>query len=183
MREEALLKAGEKDERKLEALGGVESHERDARVGIELVGIGGESGVVKEIGESFAALLGVVRGVGQFLQILDAAEGLRRAFGFESFDVAGAVDDEANEFGEGGGIAGGSETFGPFFLRWMVARRDFVPRSPSARDRGHPLGLGRHDKEGALRRVGGGSKMRGVEEGDLSTVGILTECEFVCLRG
>ena len=109
VREEALFKAGEKDQREFEALGGVERHERDAGVGVELVGVGGESGVVEEFGEGFAALLGVVRGVGEFLQVLNAAEGLGRAFGFESFDVAGAVDDEADELGEGGGVAGRAE--------------------------------------------------------------------------
>ena len=33
------------------------------------------------------------------------------AFGFESFDVAGAIDEEANEFGKCGGIAGFAESF------------------------------------------------------------------------
>ena len=109
MREEAFLKAGEKDQREFKALGGVEGHERDAGVGIEFVSVGGESGVVEEFGEGFAALLGVVRGVGQFLQVLNAAEGLGCALGFEGFDVAGAVDDEADELGEGGGVAGRAE--------------------------------------------------------------------------
>jgi hypothetical protein len=109
MREKSLFKAGEKDQREFEALGGVQRHERDASVGIELIGVGGECGVVEEFGESFAALFGIVRGVGQFLQIFNAAEGLGRAFGLESFDVAGAVDDEADELGESGGVAGGAK--------------------------------------------------------------------------
>ena len=95
MREKSLFESGEKDQRKLESLGGVQRHERDAGVGIELIGVGGERGVVEELGQRFAALLGVVRGVGQFLQVLNAAEGLGRALGFKSFDVAGAVDDES----------------------------------------------------------------------------------------
>ena len=82
MREEALFKAGEKDEREFKALGGVEGHQRDAGVGIELVGVGGESGVVEEFGEGFSALLGVVRGVGEFLQVFNAAEGFGRCLRF-----------------------------------------------------------------------------------------------------
>ncbi len=84
MREEALFKASEKNERELKALGGVESHERDAGVGVELIGVRGECGVVEEVGEGFATLLGVVRGVGKFLQVLNAAERLGRSFGFNA---------------------------------------------------------------------------------------------------
>ncbi len=103
---EALFQAGEKDQRKLQALGGVQGHQRDAGVGIELVGVGGQSGVVEEVGQGLAAGFGVVGGVGQFLQVFNAAEGLRRAFGFQSFDVAGAVDEEADQLGECGRVAG-----------------------------------------------------------------------------
>ena len=80
--------------------------------------------MVEKFGESLAALLGVVRGVGEFLQVFDAAEGFGRALGFEGFDVAGAVDDETDELGEGGGVAGraeglvirGSLDLGPWFF-------------------------------------------------------------------
>ena len=73
--------------------------------------------MVEEFGQRFAALFGIVRGVGQFLQVLNAAEGLRRAFGFERLDVAGAVDDEADELGQRGRIAGRAEGVRPpFFL-------------------------------------------------------------------
>ena len=84
VRKEALFKTGKKDQREFEPLGGVEGHERDAGVGIELIGVGGERGVVEEVGESLATLLGVVRGVGQFLQVLDAAEGLGRTLRFRA---------------------------------------------------------------------------------------------------
>ena len=97
MREQALFEAGKKDQRELQALGGVQRHQRHARLGIELVGVGGQRGVVEEFGQCFAAHFGIVRGVGQFLQVLNAAECLRRAFGFQSLDVAGAVDDEADQ--------------------------------------------------------------------------------------
>ena len=50
VREQALFHAGEKDQRKFEALGGVQRHERHARVGIELVGVGCQCGVIQEFG-------------------------------------------------------------------------------------------------------------------------------------
>ena len=103
---QALFKAGEKDQRKLEALGGVQRHQRDAGIGIELIGVRGQRGVVEELGQRFAARFGVVRGVGQFLQVFDAAEGFRRALGFESLDVAGAVDEEADQLGQRGASPG-----------------------------------------------------------------------------
>ncbi len=109
VREEALFESGKKDERKLESLGGVQRHQRDAGVGIVLVGVGGERGVVEELGQRFAADLGIVRGVGQFLQVFNAAEGLRRSLGFERLDVAGAVNEEADQLGQRGCIAGRAE--------------------------------------------------------------------------
>ncbi len=96
VRKESLFETGKKDERKLQALGGVQRHERDAGVGIVLVGVGGEGGVVEEVGEGFAANFGVVGGVGEFLEVFNAAEGFGGGFGFERLDVAGAVDEEAD---------------------------------------------------------------------------------------
>ena len=87
----------------------MQRHQRDARFGVELVGVRGQGGVVEELGQCFAAGLGVVSGVGQFLQVFNAAERLRRTFCLQSFDVAGAVDEEADQLGEGGGVAGGAE--------------------------------------------------------------------------
>ena len=109
MGEEAFFHAGEEDERELEALGGVEGHEGDAGFGGVLVGVGDEGGVVEEFGEGFAAGRGVLRGVGEFLQVLDAGEGFGRGFVFEGADVAGAVVEELDELGEGGGVAGLAE--------------------------------------------------------------------------
>ena len=96
MGKEAFLKPGEKHKRKLKTLGGMKCHECNAGFGIELVRVGSQSRVVKEFRKSFAACFGVVRGVGQLLEIFNAAEGFRRSFGFKSLDVAGAVDDETN---------------------------------------------------------------------------------------
>ena len=101
-------------------------------LGSNLIGVRGESGVVEEFGEGFSALLGVVRGVGQFLQVFNAAEGFGRAFGFEGFDVAGAVDDEADELGERGGVAGRAE--GRFGLFWSCPSGTCVRRAVLRQD-------------------------------------------------
>ena len=105
----ALLHAGEEDERKLEALGGVQGHQRDLGFGAVAVGVADERGVIEELVQGFSALLRVLRGVGEFLQVLDAGEGLGRGFFFERADVAAAVVEKLDEFGERGGVAGFAE--------------------------------------------------------------------------
>ena len=65
--------------------------------------------MVEKFGEGFAARGGVLRGVGEFFQVLDAGEGFGGGFVFEGADVAGAVVEELDEFGEGGGVAGLAE--------------------------------------------------------------------------
>ena len=66
--------------------------------------------MIEKFGQRFAAHFGIVCRVGQFLQVFNAAEGFRRAFGFESLDVSRAVDEEANQFRERGRIAGFSKS-------------------------------------------------------------------------
>ena len=105
----------------------VQGHQRDAGAGIELVGVGRQRGVVEELGECFAANLGIVGGVGQFLQVFNPAEGLRRAFGLERLDVAGAIDEEANQLGKRGGIAGLAKGF---LILWSGSMRSSRLPSP-----------------------------------------------------
>ena len=136
VREEALFQAGEEDQRELQALGGVQGHERDARVGVELVGVRCQCGVIEEVGEGFAADLGIVRRIGEFLQVFNPAEGLGRSFGFESLDVAGAIDDEADQLGKCGGIAGfakgfcSSQTKSPSQIRNSLHVSPAIPWDP-----------------------------------------------------
>ncbi len=125
VREETLLKAGEENEREFEALGGVEGHEGDAGFGVELIGVGGEGGVVEEFGKGFAAGFRVVCGVGQFLEVFNAAEGFRGAFCLKGLDVAGAVDEETDQLGECCGVAGASERC---FFVGALGRRSFCAR-------------------------------------------------------
>ena len=94
----------------------MERHERDAGFGGVAVGVGDEGGVVEELVEGLAALLRVLRGVGEFLQVLDAGEGFGRGFFFEGADVAAAIVEELDELGEGGGVAGFAEGVG--FSSW-----------------------------------------------------------------
>ena len=67
--------------------------------------------MIEEFGEGLAALLRVLRGVGEFLQVLDAGEGFGRGLFFEGADVAAAIVEELDEFGEGGWVAGFAEAF------------------------------------------------------------------------
>jgi len=124
---------------------------------------------------------------------------LARAFGFEGFDVAGAVDEELDQLGEGGGVAGGAEGW---LLAVLVGRDfcrvrlkigigwDWFPRSPSARDRGHPVlslrfgGWFGHLEERAFGCGGEGGKAAGVEQGELIGVAAEVEaCRGIFLRG
>ena len=117
VREQSLFKSRKKHQRKLQPLGRMQCHQRDARVGIELIGVGRQRRVIEKLGQRLAAHLGIVRGVGQFLQVLNAAEGLRRAFGFERLDVAGAVDEEADQLRQRSRIARLPETASGFSVR------------------------------------------------------------------
>ena len=63
-------------------------------------------------GACFAALLGILRRIGQLLQILNAGEGFGCAFFFERTDVAGTVDEEFDQLRQGGGSAGRAEAAG-----------------------------------------------------------------------
>ena len=90
-----------------------------------MVGVADECGVIEEFGERFAALLGVLRGVGEFLQVFNAREGFGRGFFFERADVAGAVDEELDELGQSGGVAGLAEAWnGLGFSGASRARRE-----------------------------------------------------------
>jgi len=76
----------------IQTLGGVQGHEGDASVRVKLGLCQRPGRRVEEVAQGLAANLGIVGGISQLLQVFNAAEGLRRAFGFQSFDVAGAVE-------------------------------------------------------------------------------------------
>ena len=111
MGEEALFQARKQDQGKLQTLGGVQAHQGHPAFGIVTVGITDQGGVVEELGQGLAPLLGVLGRVGEFLQVFNAGDGLRCAFVLQRFDVAGPVDKKADQFGKRRRIAGLAEAF------------------------------------------------------------------------
>ncbi len=99
VRKESFFEAAKEDQRELQALGGMEAHERDLGALVVVVGVADEGGVVEELVESFAAVARVHGRINQFAQVFDAGEGFGRVFFFEELDVAGAVDQEFQQVG------------------------------------------------------------------------------------
>jgi hypothetical protein len=79
--------------------------------------------VIQKLRQRLAALLRILRGICKFLEIFDAGEGFGRAFFFERADVAGAIDEELDELGQSGGVAGGPEAGDGLRLCGIVERR------------------------------------------------------------
>src|SRR5207247_830742 len=102
MGEHALLEAGEEDGGKLEALGRVEGHERDAGVGVlQLVDVAHQRDRIEK-----ALQRGAFRGVGvilgggdQLLEVLQPSLGLGRAIVFEALPIAGGVEEHVDQRG------------------------------------------------------------------------------------
>ena len=103
----------------------MQGHQGDARFGGVGVGVGDEGGVVEKLGQGLAAFLRVLRGVGEFLQVLDAGEGFGRGLFFERADVAAAIVEELDQLGQRGGFAGLAEAFdaGVRLARIRISRR------------------------------------------------------------
>src|SRR6266851_4573717 len=101
MREESFFQAAQKNQRKLQAFGGVQTHERDLRTRVVIVGVADQGGMVEELVESFGAVAGIHGGVDQLTQVLDAGVGFGRVLFFELLDIAGAVDQEFQDVGGG----------------------------------------------------------------------------------
>jgi len=140
--EETFFEAGEEDEGKLKALGGVQRHQGDARLGAVGVGVGDEGRVVEKVGERFAALLGVLRGVGQLAEVLDAGEGLGRGLVFQRADVARAVVEELDELGRVAASPGARKaaSLAPSRRAWAASLSSAMMRS-AARSAGSSVAL------------------------------------------
>src|ERR1041384_202666 len=100
MREDALLEAREEDRGKLQALGRVERHERDARVGVlQLVDVAHQrDGIEKALERRAFRRVRAVLGSGDpLLEVLEARFGLWRAIVFEALAVAGGVEEHVDQ--------------------------------------------------------------------------------------
>ena len=67
--------------------------------------------MIQKLRQRFAPLLRILRRVRQFFQILNAREGLRRAFFFKRPDIPGAINQKANQLRQSGRVAGLAKTF------------------------------------------------------------------------
>ena len=102
MREQSIFETDDKDERKLETLGGVRGHQGDGRVAFVLIGVGNQRGVIDELAQAFDALLVVVDGsVDQFLQVLQTRFGFVSLFALECVLVTGVEDGGFDDVGNG----------------------------------------------------------------------------------
>ena len=114
VREQSLFHSGKHDQRELEPLGCMQRHKRDRSVGIVVVGVGDESGVVEEVGDVLATIMRVAGRIGELLQVLDARLRFGRVLFFEHADVAAAVHEELEHLGKRGSVTGCAEAFDGF---------------------------------------------------------------------
>ncbi len=98
MREQTLFQTAEEHQRELQTLRSMQSHQGNAGGFVVAIGVAHQGSVVKKLFQTFAAIFGVERGIHQLAQVFDARVGLRCVFGLELLDVAGAVDQELEEF-------------------------------------------------------------------------------------
>ena len=101
MRKESFLHADEKDQRKLEPLSRVQSHQRDPRAFLILIGVAHQRRVIQELAQCLGAIRRVARGIYQFLKIFNSGIRFRRSFLFQCLYVTGAVDEELNDLRQG----------------------------------------------------------------------------------
>ena len=80
MREQAFFQAAEKYQRKLQTLGGMQSHQRDLGRLVVGVGVADQGSMVEKFVQRLAAVAGIHGGIHQFAQVLDSRVGLRRVF-------------------------------------------------------------------------------------------------------
>ncbi len=142
MREHAVLHAGEEHDRELQALGGVQGHQRDdARAVLllvrDLVGVGDQRDLFEEVGQRdrfpLPALLLELQGHGgEFLEVLDAGLVLRVGGGLQLGEVAGAFED---------GFQDGRRAGAGLDDRAQVLHQRVEPLDGVRRPRGHAVRL------------------------------------------
>ena len=100
------LPVRQENQRKLQAFGGVQRHQRDLGAFVIGIGIAHQRRVIEKLVQSFAAVTRIHGGIHQFAQVLDPRESLGRVFFFELLDVASAVDKEFQKLGGIGAAPG-----------------------------------------------------------------------------
>ena len=98
--EQTFLEARQEDRVELQALGGVECHERHALAVVALAGVHDEGDVFDEARQVFE----IVHEAHEFLQVFQAALGLRGFVGLPHGGVARLIKDEFGEFGVAHGV-------------------------------------------------------------------------------
>ena len=94
MREQPLLPAGEEYDVELQPLGGVQGHDRDARPGVAVLGVGDQRDVLEERFQRRE----LAHRAHEFLQVFEPALGVRRPLRLPHVDQAALLDDRLGEF-------------------------------------------------------------------------------------
>ena len=97
VRQQPLLHAAEEHHGKFQPLGAMQRHQCDARAAVVGVHIADQRGVVQKLLQILAAIAAVGGGVGEFLNILHAAEGLRCPVALQHVDIFGALDHQTQQ--------------------------------------------------------------------------------------
>jgi hypothetical protein len=99
VRKQTFFQTTQKHERKLQTLGGVESHQGDLRSLIVGIRIAYQSRMIEKLIQSFAPVARIHRRIHQFAQVFNPRIGLGSVFLLKLLDVTRAVDQEFQNFG------------------------------------------------------------------------------------
>ncbi len=89
VRKQTFFHPHQKHDVEFQPLGAVQSHQRDARAFVVIIGVGDQRRVVQELCQRDATLFRFYGGVHQFLKILDAVLRFRQILQLQDFDSSG----------------------------------------------------------------------------------------------
>src|SRR6266852_2988699 len=115
MRKQTLFEAAKKYQRKLEALGGMQSHQRDLRPFIVGISIAYQRGMIEKLIEGFTAIFRIHGRVDQFVQVLNPRVSLGSVLCFELLDISSAINQKFQKLRGVRGCARGAKAFDRFF--------------------------------------------------------------------
>ena len=104
MGQQAFFEAGEKDGVEFEALGAVQSHQRDGDGVVVFVGIAGERGAVEDVFERLALLGGFGHGVGEFAEVFRARGMLEIVLLLDPIEITGAAPGRVRSIARAAGL-------------------------------------------------------------------------------